>query len=58
MNEKKDEYRTTQLCNLRLLVAQMLDFLEEDITVDIDFPERQELFEYLKRYRIELKNKE
>ena len=51
-------YRETQLRNLRLLVAQMLDFLEDDITVDRDLPEREELFEYLKKYRIELKNKE
>lgn len=42
--------------NLRLLVAQMLDFLDADITVDRDLPEREELFEYLKRFRIELKD--
>ena len=52
------EYRKTQLRNLRLLVSQMLDLLEGDSTVDVDLPEREELFEYLKKYRIELKNKE
>lgn len=53
---KHEMNREEQQRNLRLLVAQMLDFLEADITVDRDLPEREELFEYLKRFRIELKD--
>ena len=48
-------YEEKQLRNLRYLVAQMLDFMEDDITVDIDFKERQELFDYLKQFHKNLK---
>lgn len=52
-----DKERNEQLKNLRLLVAQMLDTLEADITIYHDLPERQEVFALLDNYRRSLKEK-